>query len=284
MKTILVPTDFSKHAKYATEVAMNIAKRANAKLLLLHIVELPSSDSINVEGETSYSDSWEDKLFKLKLIEKGKRELAMAACEAEDAGVATTQELRLGNPFHGIRTIITDHKVDLVVMGTEGHSKLEEMLIGSNTEKVVRYAKCPVLTVHEKPKGDVFKNIVYATSMDEDENGFVQIILNAQDIYNATIHIVRVNTPDNFHSDKVVKKLMGDFAKKVQLKNYTMNSFNDYSEEQGIINFADSINADMIAMSTHGRKGIAHVLAGSIAEDVANHAKRPVLTYVSSKK
>jgi nucleotide-binding universal stress UspA family protein len=62
MKTILVPTDFSKHAKYATEVAMNIAKRANAKLLLLHIVELPSriqsmlkeKHPIVIVGKTSY--------------------------------------------------------------------------------------------------------------------------------------------------------------------------------------------------------------------------------------
>jgi len=67
------------------------------------------------------------------------------------------------------------------------------------------------------------------------------------------------------------------------LKKYTINIFNDLSEEEGIIYFADSINADMIAMATHGRTGFAHVLAGSIAEDVVSHSKRPVLTYVVKK-
>jgi nucleotide-binding universal stress UspA family protein len=74
---------------------------------------------------------------------------------------------------------------------------------------------------------------------------------------------------------------MEKYAKKLGLKNYTINVYNDITEEEGIIYFADSINADMIAMATHGRTGFAHVLAGSIAEEVVSHAKRPVLTFVT---
>ena len=77
---------------------------------------------------------------------------------------------------------------------------------------------------------------------------------------------------------------MEDFAKRLQLKNYTINVFNDLSEEEGIIYFADSINADLIAMATHGRTGFAHVLAGSIAEDVVSHSKRPVMTFVTKRR
>jgi nucleotide-binding universal stress UspA family protein len=82
----------------------------------------------------------------------------------------------------------------------------------------------------------------------------------------------------------VVKKYMQDFAKKLQLKNYTINVFNDVSEEEGIVYFSDSIDADLIAMATHGRTGFAHVLAGSIAEDVVSHSKRPVLTFVTKHR
>ena len=76
---------------------------------------------------------------------------------------------------------------------------------------------------------------------------------------------------------------MEKFAKKLGLKNYTINVYNDLTEEEGIIYFAESIKADMIAMATHGRTGFAHVLAGSIAEEVVSHAKRPVLTLVTKK-
>jgi nucleotide-binding universal stress UspA family protein len=166
-------------------------------------------------------------------------------------------------------------------MGTAGHSKLEEMIIGTNTEKVVRHAKCPVLTVHKKPSTTDFKNIVYATSMSSDEEVFSRIVRSTQQLYDATVHLVRINTPGNFQRDAVVKKQMQDFAKKLQLKNFTVNIFNDVTEEEGIIYFADSINADLIALATHGRTGFAHVLAGSIAEEVVSHSKRPVLTFVT---
>jgi nucleotide-binding universal stress UspA family protein len=285
MKRILVPTDFSKPAQIAVEVAGDIAKRSNSELVLLHVIEEASGGSFNIEGQvSSTTENWEDKIFTMRLIDRGKKQLAKLAEDTRLAGIKVAQELRLGTPFHGMRTIITEQKVDLVVMGTAGHSKLEEMIIGSNTEKVIRHSNCPVLTVHKKPIRTEFKNIVYATSMGKDEEVFSRIVRKTQQLYDATVHLVRINTPGNFQRDAIVKKYMQDFAKKLQLKNFTMNVFNDLTEEEGIIYFADSINADMIAMATHGRTGFAHVLAGSIAEDVVSHSKRPVLTFVTKQR
>ena len=284
MKKILVPTDFSKPAQIAIDVATDIAKKSNGQLILLHVVEEASGTSFNITGEVDVSGGWEDKIFTMKLIERSKKLIAKAFEDVKSSGVKVTQELRLGTAFHGMRDIIAEHKVDLVVMGSAGHSKMEEMIIGSNTEKVVRHAKCPVLTVHKKPVTTDFQDIVYATSMSKDEEVFSRIVRNTQQLYNSRIHLVRINTPGNFQRDAVVKKYMEDFAKKLQLKNFTINIFNDLTEEEGIIYFADSINADLIAMATHGRKGFAHVLAGSIAEEVVSHSKRPVLTFVTKGK
>lgn len=279
MKKILVPTDFSKEAQTAAEVASGIARKSGAELILLHVIEEASKESVKITGEVAKADI-QDQIFMLKLIERSKKQMEKLASEKMFTGVNVKPELRLGSPFHGMRTIITEHKVDLVVMGTAGKTNLAEMIIGSNTEKVVRHAKCPVLTIQNKPTRSDFKNIVYATSLSKDEEVFSRIVKRAQELYDATIHLVRINTPGNFQRDAVVKKYMNDFAKKLMLKNYTVNVFNDITEEEGIIYFADSINADMIAMATHGRTGFAHVLAGSIAEDVVNHSKRPVLTFV----
>lgn len=284
MKKILIPTDFSEVAGIATNVAISIAQKASSQLILLHIIEQPDSVSFNIEGEVAQINDWEDRLFTLKLVEKAKKELAAVASKVALAGVPVKQELRLGNPFHGMRKVITEHDVDLVVMGTAGHSKLEEMIIGSNTEKVIRHSACPVLTVHAKPGKTEFRNIVYATGLSDDEFNFAGLLSNTQHMYDSTVHVVRINTPENFLSDVAVRKQMSTFVQQLNLKKYTLNVFNDYSEEAGIIHFADSIDADLIAMSTHGRKGFAHVLAGSIAEDVANHATRPVLTYISKRK
>src|SRR5882762_9687895 len=279
MKKILVPTDFSKPSIIAAEVAVDIAGKYGADVIFLNVVEEATGGSFNVEGEVS-KGNMEDRLFTFKMIEKAKRQLDKMISDPRFDGVKVKGELRVGNPFHGIRTIITEQKVDLVVMGTSGRSKLEEMLVGSNTVRVIRYARCPVLTVQKKPATPDFKNIVYATSMSPEEEVFSRIVKRSQQLYNSTLHLVRINTPADFQKDHIVKDYMEKFAKKLQLKNYTVNIYNDFSTEDGIVRFADQVNADMIAMATHGRTGFAHVLTGSIAEEVAGHSNRPVLTFV----
>jgi len=279
MKKILVPTDFSKTSINALEVAVEIAKKSNADITLLHVVEEAGSSSFSVMGEWHKQD-WTDKLFTFRMLEKAKAQLEKLVLDPQYASVTINGELRLGNDFHGRHTIITEQKVDLVVMGTQGRSGASEVIIGTNTERVVRHAKCPVLSINKKPGKINFKNIVYATAMHKDEEIFSRMVKKTQQLYNSTVHLVRINTPGDFQRDYVVKDYMEKFAKKLGLKNYTINVFNDITEEDGIIYFAETIDADLIAMATHGRTGFAHVLAGSIAEDVVSHAKRPVLTFV----
>jgi nucleotide-binding universal stress UspA family protein len=279
MKKILVPTDFSKTSITALETAFEIAKKAGGTIFVLHVVEEATPDSYSITGEWR-DDNWEDRLFTFKLLEKAKAQLEKLVMDPRFSAVKLVGELRLGNPFHGMNTIIAEQKVDLVVMGTRGKTNLESMVIGTNTERVVRHSHCPILTVHKKPTSVDFKNIVYATAMSKDEEVFSRIVKSTQRLYDSTIHLVRINTPGDFQRDKVVKEYMNKFAKSLQLKNFTINIYNDITEEAGILNFADSIDADMIAMATHGRTGFAHVLAGSIAEEVVTKASRPVLTFV----
>ena len=279
MKKILVPTDFSKASILAVDVAYDIAKRSGASVTLLHVIEEAGTDSYSVVGQ-GHPSTVEETIFTIELIRKSRKQLEKLVNEPKYKDVNVEGELRIGNAFHGMRTIITEHKVDLVVMGTRGQTKIEEMVIGSNTERVVRHMRCPVLTVHNKPSSLDFKNIVYATAMSKDEEVFSRIVKRTQQIYDSTVHLVYINTPGDFQRDKVVKDYMEKFAKKLGLKNYTVNVYNDLTTEEGIIYFADSIDADLVCMATHGRTGFAHVMAGSVAEDVVGHSKRPVLTFV----
>jgi nucleotide-binding universal stress UspA family protein len=282
MKKILIPTDFSKASIIALEAGIALASRVGASITLLHVIEESTPESYSIVGQGHPSDS-EQTHFTMELIRKSRHQLERLVTDPRFNQVEINGELRIGNPYHGIRTIIAEHSPDLVVMGTRGHSELEEMIIGSNTERVVRHMSCPVLTLHRKPVNAEFKDIVYATCMSEDEEDFVQVIKPIQKIYNSTIHIVRINTPADFQRDRSVINYMEKFAKKLGLKNFTLNVFNDLTAEEGIIYFADQIKADLICMATHGRTGFAHVLAGSIAEDVVNHSRRPVLTSVIKK-
>lgn len=280
MKKILVPTDFSELADAAIEVAYNIAKKGNAIVLLLNVIEAPSGSSFNVEGQIESVD-FQDSIFTIEMIKKTKAQMAEILEDPRYGDVEFHREIKIGNPYHGIKSIVNEHDVDMVVMGTSGSAGLAEILVGSTTEKVVRHAKCPVLSIHKKHDSFEYKDLVFATSMDEDESDMIGVLKMIQDLYGSTIHLVRVNTPNNFERDSTTFKNLKSFAEKHGLGSYTANVFNDVTEEEGIIYFADHINADMIAMATHGRTGFAHLLSGSIAEDVVNHAERPVLTFVT---
>lgn len=284
MKTILVPTDFSATAQAAVDVAVNIAKKASADLILLHVLEEIEEGSFNVEGEATASSPTEYNLFTLKLLQKTRKQLETLVRETSLQGLKVRGKLRLGNSYHGIHLTIAEQKVDLVVMGTRGSSGYEEVMVGSNTEKVVRRSNCPVLSVHERPVSADFKSIAFATSLKEDELPFAKVVKRTQEMYNCPIHIVRVNTPSMFVNDHLIMKKMEDFVRQAQFTNYTLNVYNEFSEEEGIIRFAEKVDADMIAMATHGRRGLAHILESSIAEDVVNHSRRPVLTAVIPKK
>ncbi|HZY83168.1 MAG TPA: universal stress protein [Cyclobacteriaceae bacterium] len=284
MKTILVPTDFSPAASAAVKFAITLAKKFNSTLILLHVMESVDEGSFNIEGEAVASGSWEDKLFNMKMIEKARKQLAQAKSSIIDAGVNVKSVLRVGDAYHGIQSIITEQNTDLVVMGTEGSSGFQELLVGSNTERVVRRSACPVISVNRNSKVDTVQSIVWATSLKNEDAELPAVLRRLMETEGTKVHLVRINTPGLFLSDVASREKLNAFAKAMKLKNFTVNIYNDHDEEEGIIRFASGVNAHLIALSTHGRRGLSHLLNGSIAEDIVNHSKRPVMTYVIGKK
>lgn len=278
MKTILVPTDFSDQATYALDLAYDIAKKSGAAVKVLNVVEAPAESSFSATGEATTGAGMNSVYF-VQLVESVKKRLVAIDEDPKYADVKLEGYVEIGNPYESISRTIVDHKVDLVVMGTRGVSGLEEIFVGSNTEKVVRRAHCPVLAVKEPAHSDTIKNIVLATNLRDDHEALFAELTKLQQLFDATVHIVRINTPSSFENDRYYKTEMEKFAQQHKLTNYTLNVYNDSDEEDGIIYFAEQIDADMIAMGTHGRSGIGRLLSGSIAEDVVNHAKRPVWTF-----
>lgn len=278
MKTILVPTDFSEQAQAALDLAYGIAKKNSATVQLLSVVEAPQGTSFSAMGEVTTPDGM-DSMFFVQLMRRQRERLEKLVKDPKYQDIDVEGEVEIGNPFENISQSIADRDVDLVVMGTQGSSGMEEILVGSNTEKVVRRAKCPVLTVKEAVDVDTIKDIVFATNLRNTQEKLMTELLKLQKLFDAKLHILCVNTPSTFETDRFYKDGIKSLVDKYKIENYTMNVYNDDVEEDGIVFFAEDINADMIALATHGRTGISHLLSGSIAEDIVNHAKRPVWTF-----
>jgi nucleotide-binding universal stress UspA family protein len=283
MKTILVPYDFSKEANYAFEFAIELAKRTKNKLELLHIIELPSPQSFSSYGEVGAFSSESSQIFMIELIEKRKKQMAAMEEEFKDDGFKFETKMVFGNPFAGISKEIIDAKADIVIMGSKGSSGMEEVLVGSNTEKVVRHASCPVITIKGPVSAENIRKVVFASNFEGVPSEVIDRLKTAVATIGAEIHLVKINTPSMFESTRTSMEKMKTFAEDFEINAASMQVYNSTSEEEGILEFADDVNADMIAMATHGRTGFLHLLSGSIAEDVVNAAQRPVWTMKSKK-
>lgn len=275
MKKIIVPIDFSEHSEYALEAASNIARKYGSELIVLHMLEL--SNAILTAASTALN---EEAVFYLKLADQ-KFETFLDKPYLE--GIEVTPIVKHFKVWNEVNDVAIEHNADLVVMGSHGASGIKEVLVGSNTEKVVRHSDIPVLVIKHNPILVDFENGVFASDFSKDS---VAAYLKAKTIFDtlgAKMHLVYVNSPDgNFRSSSEIDKRIADFLKKADgdLKCLSaVNIVSGYTIENGILNFANVIGADIIAIATHGRKGLAHFFEGSISEDLANHSTLPVMTF-----
>ncbi|NDP22995.1 MAG: universal stress protein [Paludibacter sp.] len=274
MKKILVPYDFSDSAVQAFIFALKIAQQSKGEIILLHAVEFPVlRDTMLVP--TPYFE--ENYLKDIKVsAEKNFEELKT---KWENEGIKIRPVIEHGPTTKTITRIAEENKVDLIVMGTQGATGFKEFLVGSNTEKIVRFSPLPVLAVRKSHELSHIKNIVFPTTLDPTQNKLLTHIKELQNFFSAKLHLLLVNTPHNMKRTSDEKEMMEGYAKDFDLQNYTINTRNDFYESDAIMNFTVEIKADMIAMGTHSRKGLAHLFSGSVAEEVVNHMDCPIWTY-----
>lgn len=277
MKSILVPTDFSEHADFALDLSRQLAVKHGASIHLLHIVEQPGSHYLTAVSGGLHDQL--DNVYVLRLIEKVKAQLQVTANELARQGVKASFKIKIGNPFKHIASQIKSEDYDLIVMGTQGISGIDEVMVGSNTEKVIRYADCPVITLKKKVDVKQVKNIVFAISYFDQNDQLASKLKEIQELFGAKVHLVTINTPGNFLIERNVASSLNEFIEKHQISDYTINIYSDITEEEGIVHFAEDQKADAIVMATHGRTGVSHLLAGSLSEDLVNHSVIPVITF-----
>lgn len=271
MKRILIPTDFSKISYNALKVACELAKKTDATLYLMHTIDLPIA--YNQTG-SSAETSPEGFLY-LGAI---KKRFAKLLKDKMFEQVRVMQIFEFSSSFDNLNDIAEKNEIDLILVGTSGASGSKEFISGSNAEMIVKMAKCPVLSVKMNQKELNFENIVFASDFKaEIKNAFYEVKKIAE-IFNSKLHLLYVNTPVNFHPNHKIEVLLNEFVKNNAIENCTLNVYSDYTEEEGIYNFAKSKNIDVVALGTHARKGLGQMLRGNLAVNLVNHIEQAVIS------
>ena len=272
MKTILVPTYFSKHAENALKVAAQIAKKNNGEIILLHMLELSTSgnDALNTSHEIP-------ELMFFKNAALAKLEELENISFLDDIKVSSIVQFNMA--FEGIIENGKKHQADLVVMGSHGASGFHEMFVGSNAEKVVRNSEIPVLVIKKEDADFKVDTLTFASNFSDEIKKPFEKVVDFANYFGAHINLLHVITPNNFSTTRAAEEKVRNFIEEFHFSDYSTHIYNDINVEKGILHFAKDSNSDVIAVCTHGRKGISHFLNGSISEDLVNHAKRPVIAF-----
>ncbi|WP_343328750.1 universal stress protein [Polaribacter staleyi] len=272
MKKILVPIDFSKTSEYASKIAAKIAAKTNATIYLIHLIEVPKG-VIDMAASSKFSIP--ESMLYLRMI---REKILHFKKTFFNKNTHVEYLIKLNSPFEGIQKYADKINADLIIMGSKGHSELEEMIIGSNTEKVVRNSKTPVIVIKQDSKKFKLKNLVFASNFKEENKEVFGKFVDFATIFDSKIHLLKVNTPANFHATSETKQKIKDFITDFNLPKHKINVYSDTTVEKGILNFSNDINADLIALSTHGRTGLAHLFTGSVTKSLSKSALKPMLT------
>jgi nucleotide-binding universal stress UspA family protein len=278
MKKILVPTDFSQYSKNALYVAADIARHTGAALELLHVnlaavYSVPFSEysaGMNFVVEDNTYDASAAKVLEQLKVEV----LAMPAY----TDLVITTRIEEGYLHTSLRNVAIEDDVDLIVMGTRGSSGMGEFLVGSNTEKVIRTAPCPVLAVPEHIKQFSLKMVLLPSTLKSDQSGVFQYLAQLEKTFDFHVKVLYLNNPSGLPTDGSAEAQKNRLAESAGLKKTdVILTSGTFFEDNAILFAADACEADMIVMATHQRQGLSHFLFGSITEDTVNHSHIPVL-------
>lgn len=285
---ILVATDFSDCAGWAYECARRLAVDCAAQLDVVHVLEAYAGMDPEFPVNRLYLDH---------LRKEAEPPLNQLVQQADRSGLKVAGHRVIGVPSEEIINLSRQLGTDLIVLGTHGRTGMERILLGSTAERVVIGAPCPVLTVRQQGSKPGFRSILAPVDFSDCSLDALEYAVRVAKQFGASLTVLHVMEPVTYGLDFTLTQplegrqlrtsLESQLSKLIQpltAQGLTVHSVvRGGSPADSILNWSRTDHYDLIVMGTHGRRGISHVLAGSVAQAVLRRAPCPVLTVKSPK-
>lgn len=289
MRRVLVATDFSSTAEAAVAWAVEVARPHGAEVRLVHSLTLPTPVPGYVIADGDFGE---------ELRAAAQTRLDEAAARLAAAGTPVETDLRMGIPSQAILSAADEWHPDLLVIGTRGLTGLAHLLLGSTAERVVQKARCPVLSVHpdDAARHRPIRTVLVPTDFSKDADRALETVLHLFPAAQGAIELVLVHAyhlpieytaygpiPTSVHYLEDIageaRERLEERARQYQREGVTVEAVcREGFPPDVIVEEAAQHDADLVAMGTHGRSGLAHLLLGSTAERVVQKSPCPVMT------
>ncbi len=276
---ILVPIDFSDQSMRALGEALNLAKIKRSDVVLLSVIK---------EQSIMHSLFLDDKSDELKIKVKEKLD-AIVLGYSPEYNVDIDSMVSKGKIYEQINEVADLISADLIVMGTNGSQGSSSKIIGSNAEKVVRLAKCPVITIKGKDHRNGCKNIILPLDLAKETKEKVTYALEYARYWNATVRVVSVVLKDN---DEVREKLIRNlnqvekFINKAGVKCTTELVEGEKKQNLGdfVFEYGKSFDADLIMIMTKKEELSFSNNISVTARYIINNSEIPVMSIRPKEK
>jgi nucleotide-binding universal stress UspA family protein len=291
---ILIPTDFSPAAQHAQQWALRFAQSYGATLHLLHVVAEYDPDWFGDDHTAMPIAQIRENRYR-----EAKEGLAQLAPDPDATGIQVQHEIRHGmDVANAILTVGDEIDADLIVTGTHGREGLAHVLLGSVAEKVVRRARCPVLTVGtEAADQPSIQRVLAPIDFSDPSKYALRLAKEVTATYSAQLDLLFVaeeRTVPVFSDTgiprlnrlKMDPEIVKDSSRALeQLSDSTDGpdvparghvAEGDVSKQ--VVRFAETHDADLIIMATRGLSGLDRFFLGSVTQRVVRSAPCPVLT------
>jgi hypothetical protein len=181
--------------------------------------------------------------------------------------------------FETVANTVLETEHDLIVMGSHGLSGVKRFALGSHTEKIMRQAKAPILACKNQGAEIKFNTIVFASGLEADTHAAFDRLLRFAELVGAeNLYFVEVTTPYNFKPTGEVMEQIRSFVDTHDFKSISLHNYAHFTIEAGILEFAHSVNADLVAIANHGRTGLGGIFVESIPENLLRYGDLSVLS------
>jgi nucleotide-binding universal stress UspA family protein len=277
MKTIFVPIDFSKCSIDSLNFAALVARKTSSSIHLFNCTQTPlyyfASDPLSMAPpaallpEAYDNNLRKNSLHKLETVSGNKLYRGIKFSFSSESS---------SNVHFAILERALKAKADLIILGTRGAGNISSILLGSTAERVVRFSEIPVIVVPGKVDEGKLKNIVFASDFSEEAYGIFPFVKRISDVFRSTIHLLKVNTSDQFNSMHDDREKLDKFSRRFG-NSLPKAIYNDFMKEEGILNYSREIKAGMIAIGTHGKRGLKRFFSEDVSAGIVRLSMIPIL-------
>lgn len=264
MNTILVPTDFSPSADNAAHFAAHIALQTSARLMLIHVYQIPVTMNDMPVMVLSADE--------LKQSADGQLARQQEQLQARFPQVAVMVESRLGNVNDELEDVCRELQPLMLVLGSHGAGGFERMLFGSTTASVIRHVWIPVIAVPTNYTKTSLKKIVLAADLLDIKKIPTQKIIDLTLQLGATLDLVHVSGSSNIPDD-VAQQLV----QKLQPLQPAYHFVQHQNVKDGLLQYLQKSDADLLMVLPHEHSLVERLFFKLHTDDIVRHAPVPVM-------